>query len=209
MKTFFQKIFENLVSTLLSFARNHKGVAMTEFALMMPVLVVIAAGSFEVARYALILQKIDRVVATLSDLVARSEVEAMSELEISNIMNSALYIARPFDISDTSMMILTSVEGRAGQAPIILSQRVEGSVSGESSDVGSEVDGNAALPAAFPDAGSGETLADKETLVVAEVIYSYSPFLVGDLGFFEDKVFYRDAYFRPRFTQRITFPSAP
>ncbi len=193
----------------VSFIRNRRGVAMTEFAMMLPILMMIAAGSFEVARYALIMQKLDRIVATLSDLVARSGSENMTELQISNILDSAYFMARPFDINGQSMMILTSVEGRNNQAPFILSQRVEGDVSGKESPVGTAVNGDAMLPAAFPDNGGGETLADGETLIVAELFYNYSPYLVGDLGFFSDQVFYRSAYFRPRFTDRITFPAAP
>ncbi len=194
---------------VVSFVSSRRGVAMTEFAMMLPILMVIAAGSFEVARYALIMQKLDRIVATLSDLVARSGSENMTELQISNILDSAYYMARPFDINGESMMILTSVEGRNNQAPFILSQRIEGGVSGKESPVGTAVNGDATLPPAFPDNGGGETLADGETLIVAELFYSYSPYLVGDLGFFEDQVFYRSAYFRPRFTDRITFPVAP
>lgn len=195
--------------TLRSFIRNNRGVAMVEFAMMLPILMMITAGSFEVARYALIMQKLDRIVGTLSDLVARSGNEAMSEVEIANIMDSALYMARPFDISGEAMLIVTSVEGRASQAPQILSQRVSGSVSGKDSALGTALNGDATLPAAFPDMGSGETLNDGETLIVAELYYNYSPYLTGPLGFFGDSVFYRDAYFRPRFTDRITFPTTP
>ncbi len=195
--------------TLRSFIRNNRGVAMVEFAMMLPILMVITAGSFEVARYALIMQKLDRIVATLSDLVARSGSEVMSEVEISNIMDSALFMARPFDISGDSMLIITSVEGRAARAPQILSQRIEGDVSGKDSSLGTVINGDATLPAAFPDAGSGEPLDDGETLIVAELYYNYSPYLTGALGFFGNSVFYRDAYFRPRFTDTITFPAAP
>ena len=194
---------------VVSFFKNRQGVAMTEFAMMLPLLMMIAAGSFEVARYALIVQKLDRIVATLSDLVARSGSENMTELQVANILDSAYYMARPFDITGESMMILTSVEGRSNRAPEILSQRVEGDVTGKESTLGTTINGDATLPSAFPDAGGGETLADGETLIVAELYYNYEPYLLSDLGFFGDSIFYRTAYFRPRFTDRITFPAAP
>jgi len=210
MKTYLLKSILNRTSDgMFKFIRNHRGIAMVEFALVLPILTVLAAGSFEVARYALILQKLDRIVSTLSDLVARSGDETMTETEISNIMDSALYMAQPFDISGDSMMILTSVEGRAGQPPEILSQRSSGTVPGGQSAIGNTLGGDAILPPSFLDAGSGETLSDGETLIVAELIYSYSPYLTGGLGFFSDITFYRDAYFRPRFTDRITFPASP
>ena len=190
------------------FIRNHRGVAMAEFALMLPVLMLLTAGSFEVARYALMTQKLDRIAATLSDLIARSSIENITETEISNIIDSALFMAQPFDISTGNMIILTSVQGRAGQAPEILSQRVSGSVTGVSSNIGNGIGGDATLPSAFPDAGSGETLSDGETLIIAEVYFDYEPYLTGDIGFFGDMLLRAHAYFRPRFTDTITFPSA-
>ena len=208
MKRMLKKMAMTSRYRLSSFLKDRTGVAMTEFALLAPVLFMIAAGSFEVARYALILQKMDRITATLSDLVARAGNESMSELEISNILDSAQYMARPFDFSDNSLIVITSVEGRDSQAPIILSQRVSGNLSSESSLIGDGEDEDATLPAAFPDAGGGETLSDGETLVVAEFLYRYTPYLIGDLGFFDEMILYRDAYFRPRFTDRIEFPSS-
>lgn len=207
MKRMLKKFAVTSKNSFSSFLKNKNGIAMTEFALFAPVLFMIAAGSFEVARYALIMQKMDRITATLSDLVARSGNEAMSELEISNILDSASYMARPFDFSDNSLIVITSVEGRASQAPIILSQRVSGSLTGVGSSIGDGEDDDATLPEAFPDVGSGETLSDGETLVVAEFLYRYTPYLTGDLGFFDEMILYRDAYFRPRFTDRIEFPS--
>lgn len=209
MKKMLIGIYDRLEIWVFSFARNHRGVAMVEFAMILPLLMLLAGGSFEVARYALMTQKLDRIAATLSDLIARSDVEDITEAEISNIVDSALYMAQPFDISSGSMVVLTSVQGRTGQAPEILSQRVDGSISGVSSPIGSTVGGDATLPAAFPDAGSGETLADGETLIIAEVYYDYSPYLTGSMGFFGDMLLRARAYFRPRFTDTITFPASP
>ncbi len=194
-------------SFLNRFARDRQGIAMAEFALFLPVLALLAAGSFEVARYALMTQKLDRIAATLSDLIARSGSEAISETEITNIIDSAIYMAQPFDISGENLIILTSVQGRSGESPEILSQRVAGALDGVSSKIGDTVGGDATLPSVFPDAGSGETLKDGETLIVAEVYYNFRPFLLGDLGFFGDMKIRSQAFFRPRFTDTITFPS--
>lgn len=206
MKKLLRKPTDYIAKRLKSFIRNHRGVAMVEFAMILPILLLLAAGSFEVARYALILQKLDRIVATLSDLVARSGDDALSALEVTNIMDSALFMAQPFDFSADSILILTSVQGRTAQAPEILSQRTLGSISGVASGIGTTIGGNAVLPTAFADVGSGETLSNGETLIVAEAVYNYSPYLIGSLGFFGDMKIYRDAYFRPRFTDTITFP---
>lgn len=208
MNFLLKKLGNRTLDGVCAFIRNRRGVAMAEFAMLLPLLMLLAGGSFEIGRYALIMQKLDRISATLSDLIARSETEAITETEISNIIDSALYLAEPFDFSGNTMVILTSVQGRLSEAPEILSQRVSGSIPGGHSAVGDTVGGDATLPAAFPDAGDGQTLADGETLIVAEVIYNYSPFLLGSLGVLKNHVIYRDAYFRPRFTDTITFPSS-
>lgn len=209
MKRLLKSTGNRMLGHIGEFIRNHRGVAMAEFALMLPVLMLLTAGSFEVARYALMTQKLDRIAATLSDLIARSTIEDITEVEISNIIDSALYMAQPFDISGDNMIILTSVQGRAGEAPEILSQRVSGSITGYSSNIGDTVGGDASLPSAFPDAGSGETLADGETLIIAEIYYDYNPYLIGEIGFFGDMMLRARAYFRPRFTDTITFPASP
>lgn len=209
MKRLLKSSGNRILGHIGEFIRNHRGVAMAEFALMLPVLMLLTAGSFEVARYALMTQKLDRIAATLSDLIARSTIEDITEVEISNIIDSALYMAQPFDISGDNMIILTSVQGRTGEAPEILSQRVSGSITGYSSNIGDTVGGDASLPSAFPDAGSGETLSDGETLIIAEIYYDYNPYLLGEIGFFGDMTLRAHAYFRPRFTDTITFPASP
>ncbi len=203
MKKVLRKMAICSSNMVYSFIRNHRGLAMVEFALILPVMVLLTAGSFEVARYALITQKLDRIVATMSDLIARAD-ETMSAAEVANLLLSAEHLAKPFDFNSDGMVILTSVVGRAGQAPLIISQRTQGSVSGATSSIGAD-GGDATLPPSFVDVGSGETLADGESVIVAEIIYEYSPYLLDSLGFFNDQIFYRDAYFRPRFSATITF----
>ncbi|WP_025899434.1 TadE/TadG family type IV pilus assembly protein [Sneathiella glossodoripedis] len=55
------------------FLKDKSAVAMTEFAMLLPLLLLLTVGSFEVGRYALLTQKLDRISATMADLVARAE----------------------------------------------------------------------------------------------------------------------------------------
>ena len=64
MKRLLKSTGNRIVGHIGRFIRNHRGVAMAEFALMLPVLMLLTAGSFEVARYALMTQKLDRIAAT-------------------------------------------------------------------------------------------------------------------------------------------------
>ncbi len=189
------------------FLKDKSAVAMTEFAMLLPMLLLMTVGSFEVGRYALLTQKLDRISATMADLVARAE--ALSAAEMDNLFNSTDHLAKPFDFTGAGMVVVTSVLGRNGQEPLVIGQRSKGSITGVTSKIGSN-GGDATLPAVFTDE-DGQTLAQDEGLIVSEVFYSYSPYFVGAGGqffstnFFDDLVVYRQAFFRPRLSEQTTF----
>ena len=186
---------------LNGFGRKQSGVALTEFAMLLPFLMLLAVGGFEVGRYALLIQKTDRIAATVGDLVSRAE--ALTTVEIENLFNATDFLARPFDFSGKGMVVVSSVIGRAGQDPRIIGQHVRGAITGQSSRVG-VLNGTALLPPAFTE-GTGQTLADGEMVIVAEVLYDYSPYMTGSIGIFQNMVFYRNAFFRPRLSEAMTF----
>ncbi|OUR79843.1 hypothetical protein A9Q83_02515 [Alphaproteobacteria bacterium 46_93_T64] len=189
------------------FIREKSGLAMLEFAMLLPMMMVLMLGSFEVGRYALLTQKIDRISATLGDLVARAE--ALSAAEVDNLFNSTDHLAKPFDFSGSGMVVVSSVVGRDGQEPLIIGQRSRGSVGSEVSKIGSD-GGEATLPPVFTD-GAGQTLADGEGVIVTEVFYSYAPYFAGAGGdflatsFLGSSVMYRQSFFRPRLSEQTTF----
>ncbi len=190
-----------MISFFRKFKKDQDGVALVEFAMLLPLLMLLAAGSFEVGRYALLTQKRDRIAATVGDLVARAE--ALTAAEIDNLFNATDFLARPFDFAGDGMVVISSVIGRNGQPPLIIGQRVRGAITGQASHVGA-LNGNALLPESFT-AASGQTLEDGETVIVAEVFYDYSPYMTGDIGLFNNMIFYRNAFFRPRLSETITF----
>jgi Flp pilus assembly pilin Flp len=51
------------ISFFRKFKKDQDGVALVEFAMLLPLLMLLAAGSFEVGRYALLTQKTDRIAA--------------------------------------------------------------------------------------------------------------------------------------------------
>ena len=189
------------------FFKDRSAVAMTEFAMMLPLIMLMTLGSFEVGRYALLTQKLDRITATMADLVARAE--ALSATEMDNLFNSTDHLASPFDFTGSGMVVVTSVLGREDEEPLIIGQRSKGTISGISSKIGLN-GGDATLPAVFTDE-DGQTLADGEGVIIAEVFYSYAPYFTGggaqffESNFFGDHVVYRQAFFRPRLSEQTTF----
>lgn len=204
-----QKFSFHKLKSLLPFKRflkDQSAVAMVEFAMMVPVLLVMTVGGFEVARYALLLQKLDRITATFSDLIAREE--NLSAAELDNLFNSTNHLASPFDFDTNGMIVVTSVVGRDGAAPLVIAQRTKGNLVGASSEIGGEGD-DATLPAVFTDA-DGNTLEQDEGVIIAEIFYDFEPYMASGsslmtIEMFEDLQIYRKAFFRPRLTAFTTF----
>ncbi|WP_169569740.1 TadE/TadG family type IV pilus assembly protein [Sneathiella limimaris] len=208
MKKLIQKIGATQVGSFAKgFIANCSGVAMTEFAMLLPLIFLIAVGSFEVSRYALMTQKMDRISATVADLVARDE--ALTAAEMDNLLDSIEHLASPFEFDGLGMVVVTSVVGRDGKDPLIIGQKSKGSLADKSSLIGSN-GGTAKLPAVFTDQ-DGQTLENDEGLIVTEVFYKFSPFFAGAGGsyiaddFLSGIDIYRQSFFRPRFSERTTF----
>ncbi len=204
--TIFAKKLKN-AEIYCQFLKDKSAVAILEFAMLLPVLLLLTVGSFEVGRYALLTQKIDRISATIADLVARAE--ALTADEVDNLLDATDYLAQPFEFNNSGMVVVTSIVGRDGQEPIIIGQRSRGAIAGEASKIGSD-GGEATLPGVFTD-GTGQTLADGEGVIVTEVFYSYVPYFAGAGGnftgasFLGESVMYRQAFFRPRLSEQTTF----
>jgi Flp pilus assembly pilin Flp len=189
------------------FLKDRAGVAMVEFALILPLLLLLIYGTFEVGRYALLIQKLDRISATIADLTARAE--ALTATEVTNLFNSVNHLSQPFDFNTSGIVMVTSVVGRAGKTPLIIGQKSKGSISGISSEVGVN-GGSALLPAAFKDVTTGQVLQDGEGLIVSEVFYDFKPYFSFGSGSFlanliPSTVIARKAFFRPRLSEQTTF----
>ncbi|MBL4906625.1 MAG: pilus assembly protein [Sneathiella sp.] len=188
------------------FVKDNSALAMMEFALLLPLLLTLGLGGFEVARFALLMQKLDRITATFSDLIAREE--SLSVAELDNLFDATNFLAAPFDFNANGMIVVTSVEGRDGQAPLVIGQRSQGNITGGVSQVGID-GGSATLPAVFTSAG-GQTLEEDEGLIITEIFFDYQPYIAGEGSFlgmnlFSGSLIYQDSFFRPRLSDRITF----
>jgi len=166
--------------------RSRRGAIMPEFALAMPVMLILLLGGMEISRYVLLNQKLDRVAATLGDLVAQAETITTTDLD--NLFNAAGFVAAPFEMGDNGVVVVSGV-GVVGSQTRVLWQRAGGGSLPATSDIG--VTG---ATAALPD---GLTVDVGRTLVVAEVYYTYTPWIMG--GLTQASTLYHRAFFRPRY----------
>ncbi|HKJ75371.1 MAG TPA: TadE/TadG family type IV pilus assembly protein [Alphaproteobacteria bacterium] len=170
---------------LRSLRRNGKGSILIETALVIPVIMVLITGGFEVTRFALLYQKVNRIAVSMADLV--SQAKTINETDISGLFDAVVHIGEPFDVTNNGEVIISSI-GLKNGVPTVNWQRSGGGHYSGTSHVGTE-GGNATLP-------SGFVLHAGDTVIIAEAFYNYHPALFTDI--MKPTVLYNIAYYRPR-----------
>jgi hypothetical protein len=148
---------------------NVAGVAAIEFAIILPVLMLLLFGGFEGWRLVLAGQRMDNVAYSLSDLSSRL-LAGTTEGDVTNMLSGGLFIAEPFDVQSQGRVILSAIDPGDGRK--ILWQRCIGAGS-LSSGLGIE-GGNADISRI-----DRMPTSTNDILYVTEVSLLYTPPLVG------------------------------
>ena len=165
--------------------RDRRGIAATEFALILPILVMFSAGTIEYSRLILLTQKLQSGSFILADLTARDKTLTAAQLD--NIFLAIDNIIQPFTFDTDGKAIVTSIGVNAANNPIVNWQRAGSGTLAATSAIGA-AGGNAVLPAEL-------TISSGETIISAEVYYAFRPlFGIG----LEPRVIRRVAYYKPR-----------
>ena len=152
------------------FFSSKSGAAMVEFALALPILILLSLGGFEVTRHILIQQKISKTVSSMSDLVARSK--SISTTELDQMFQAVPHLMEPYNKSSDLVVIISSV-ANYGSGPVVTWQQKGGGTKTTASNIGM-TGGSASLPAGF-------TLANNENTIVAEIFYDYKPAVASNI----------------------------
>jgi len=176
---------------------KERGVAAVEFALMMPVWILLFLGVSDGAFYLLMCEKIDRIAYSVTDIVTQYKVVTLADLN--DISLAASQLMQPFSFSSgEGVLIVSSVYQAVGDQPRIMWQySYPQGQAFQSSKLGS-IGAVAALP-------SGLIMNDNENVIISEVYYHYDPlFIVA--GIFGSSTVYRYAVYKPRLSPLITSP---
>jgi Flp pilus assembly protein TadG len=167
--------------------RDKRGVAAIEFALLLPVLVVLFIGSLEVTFKIWSTQKAEKLAVTLADVVAQSQTVTMADL--TELTGSVDRIMDPFPFGTNGVVIISSVYRAQGEtvAKVNWQFKTTGTITAVSKV------GNNGQTAVLP---AGLVLNERENVIVAEVFYKYEPIAPGLM--FDESTVYRPAYFKPR-----------
>ncbi|MGL5736129.1 MAG: TadE/TadG family type IV pilus assembly protein, partial [Beijerinckiaceae bacterium] len=145
------------------FRKAEKGVAGVEFAVILPLMLIMWLGTYEITQAISASRRVTMVSRTLADLTSRDTSTTPNELKL--IFQAANSVFAPMDAS-TVKMRLTSVKRNATNQDMVIWSRVP---DGQTTP--------AAHPKNIPMPQMPNTIlsGDGETVVVAEVTYDYYP----------------------------------
>lgn len=178
---------------LARFGRDERGVAAMEFAIISSVLTFALLGGTELSRYTLMHQKMDRVSASVSNMVAQSS--TMKAVDFTNMWAAAAEISKPFDIGGTtSKVIISFIVAETNSNYRIQWQRTGAGTIGQVSKLGVE-GGLATMP-------TGVTMKQGDTIVAVEVYATYTPFVFPEV--IGSTLVYHRSFDQPRLVDLIT-----
>jgi len=179
----------------LRLVRDPSGIAAVEFALVLPILLTLFLGSYELSSLLLAYLKLESAAESAADLVAQQQANAsplyLQSTDFTNITNAVNQTMVPFPTSGTSMKIAyASVTYNTG-APVI--------------DWHTEVNGAPAITVSgLPHGAAATNMGTNSTtdsVVVAQVTYSYASPVTYALA--TSYTLTEAAYVRPRYVSCV------
>jgi Flp pilus assembly protein TadG len=170
-----------------AFTADRNAMVLVEMAMTMPIVIVLALGGFEIARFALVQQKLDRLTVTIADMVSQSE--TITGAQLNQIFAATGPVLTPFSMSDDGVVIVSSVSASGGTGARVAWQRRGGGTHDGASLLGAQAQA-ATLPAGF-------LVRDGESVIIAESYYEFVPMFIPALV--PPRRLYHSAMFRPRF----------
>ena len=148
-------------------ARDRLGNVLLEFGFTLSILATLTMGGVEIARYVLMHQKLERVAASVGDLI--SQAETLTTTDVDNLFQAAQHVIKPFELAENGVVVVSSITGVQDNPPFINWQRNGGGTLVSPSELG-VAGGDATMPEGFG-------VAVGETVVVAEVCFDYTPWM--------------------------------
>lgn len=187
---------QNLVTTLVKFKRDRRGVAAVEFALVLPAMLALYIGAMEASFLITMDRKVQSVAGTVGDLVARTDGSISSD-QLRDYFQASSGVMTPLPASSVKQLVTLIEVLPSGKTNVVWSREyLNGAMS-----VGTTHKANTSytLPAEMTDiVQNGST----KYVVASEAVASYKPFS----GFVFDKAIplYRENFYTPRSGKTIT-----
>jgi Flp pilus assembly protein TadG len=180
------------------FIKGDQGATAIEFALVLPIVLLLLLGCFEVPRFVMILQKIARTSSGVADLVAQAD-EPLTRNQMRDIYTAGATMMQPYDVVANGRIYVTSINNPSSTGVKVTWQtNNSGAVTTPGSKFGAKgSDPTTKLPATLVPAANDEVLA-------AEVVFNYQP--IFSTLIYQGSKLYMIAYTRPRNKNLLTEP---
>ena len=185
------------VSGCVRAMRDRRGIAAVEFALLLPLMLLMYVGATDVTRGVMASRDVDILSRTVSDLVAQSQTNTITASQISTAFSAASGIMRPFSTTNLTMTVSAVTIGIMSgtttccQAAVSWSYTQGGTLrtcaaktTSTSANILTQVaDGTRPSPTTIPasiinantSAGYGYSASKSSYLIIADVTYTYTP----------------------------------
>lgn len=148
-------------------ARPH-GVSSIELALVLPILIVVLGGMYELTMYALVQSKIQRVASSVADLISR---QPTTEDNVQAILNTAAVTTKPLNFNAFGSAVVShvsNVDQTTDPAKMTINWQLK--LGNPVSKLGTP--GN--KPQNMP---GGLTVLGTEEYILCEIFYTYTPLI--------------------------------
>ena len=175
------------ISLLNAWKACKSGIAAVEFAMLLPVMVIIFFGLVEVSNAMTVNRKVAIAANSLADLAAQSDFLLISNMD--DLFEGVLTIVEPNDSSGMQLNLVSVILDEDGDPVVHWSRDYEGNTP-------------YAQGADFVNLDDEEVLSANGSLIVVEMVYTYTPSLTSH---FIDSplVFHRQSIRWPRLTRRV------
>ena len=172
------------------YIRDTRAVAAVEFALILPLILLLYVGAVDVTRAILIGRRLDLLSRTISDLVSQqSTTTPVSSSTLSLIFGAASSVMAPYPTSALNLTvsavdIKANADGTCCQAVVRWSFTQNGTLRACTTPLTQVADGSAGTAATIPSsiilankaAGFGYAAGSASYLIIADVSSTYTPF---------------------------------
>lgn len=173
--------------------KNDNGVVTIELAIILPILLLLFVGMFDISNFIFCRNKIIRTAQELSNVITRDN---LTRPQLDSLLQGANLIAQPFNFQISGKVIVTSISKQdSTKPPAIMWQD-----SYPSGATGSKITNMNALPGNL-------VLGTGETIIVTEVFYTYQPTFPGYVLKSNQTAIYALAVKVPRKGSMITLPN--
>lgn len=170
------------------FGAHQGGIAIVEFALILPVLLTAFYGCIEITRYILIAQKVEKLAHSVADVTAQSK--TVTNASMNQILAATSNIMDPFVFNGPNgRVMISSLYRAAGAANATVNWRYSGGGTLVATSQIGAVGATPTMPGGF-------TFAERDNVIAAEAFFQFSPLIT--TRFFGTTTIYRSAFYKPR-----------